>query len=55
MLWIAGGVNVGQRIGTTDETRLRVTDIPRHVNDIHTCVLHLLGLGERAVPLVQLG
>ncbi|WP_404307303.1 DUF1501 domain-containing protein [Neorhodopirellula lusitana] len=44
-MWMAGGgVKGGQTIGATDELGFRATENPQHVRDLHTSILHLLGL-----------
>ncbi len=46
-IWMAGGgVRGGQVIGATDEIGFRATDKPYHVHDIHSTILHLLGLNH---------
>ena len=45
--WMAGGgVKGGQAIGATDEIGFRAVEKPYHVHDIHTTILHLLGLNH---------
>ncbi len=44
-MWMAGGgVRGGQVIGATDDLGLYAVEDRMHVHDLHTCVLHLLGL-----------
>ena len=55
-MWMAGGgIKAGQTIGTTDEIGLRAVEMPLHVNDIHACVLHLLGLDHTRVTFPHNG
>lgn len=44
-MWMAGGgVKGGQTIGATDDLGLYAVEDKMHVKDIHTSILHLLGL-----------
>jgi hypothetical protein len=44
-MWMAGGgVKGGQVIGSTDELGLRAVEERLHVKDLHTSILHLMGL-----------
>ena len=55
-MWMAGGgVKGGQVIGGTDELGLRATEEPMHVRDIHTSILHLLGLDNLDLTYVHQG
>ena len=46
-MWMAGGgVKGGQAIGATDDIGFRAVDKPYHVHDIHTTILHQLGLNH---------
>ena len=46
-MWMAGGgVKGGQAIGATDELGLHADEDRLHVHDLHSTILHLLGLGN---------
>ncbi|MDP7015335.1 MAG: DUF1501 domain-containing protein [Pirellulaceae bacterium] len=46
-MWMAGGgVKGGQAIGATDAIGLRATEDPYHFRDVHTTLLHQLGLDQ---------
>lgn len=44
MFFAGGGVRGGRTIGSTDEIGLRAVERPTHVHDIHSTILHALGL-----------
>ncbi len=44
MMWAGGGVQGGQSIGETDELGLRAVKDKLHVHDLHSTVMHLLGV-----------
>ena len=55
-LWMAGGgVKGGQAIGATDEIGLRAVESPYHFRDLHTTILHLLGLDQDKLTYPHLG
>lgn len=55
-MWMAGGgVKGGQTIGTTDELGLRAIDDRMHVHDIHSSILHALGLDHMALTYLFKG
>ena len=55
-MWMAGGgVQGGQTIGSTDELGLRAVEEPVHVRDLHTSILHLLGLDNIALTYLHQG
>ena len=46
-MWMAGGgVQGGQTVGATDAIGLRAVERPVHFRDIHTTLLHLLGIDQ---------
>lgn len=46
-MWMAGGgVKGGQTVGATDDIGLKAVQSPYHFRDIHTTILHLLGLEQ---------
>jgi uncharacterized protein (DUF1501 family) len=55
-MWLAGGgVKGGQVVGATDDIGLRaVTDVC-HFRDVHTTMLHLLGLDQDRLSFPHLG
>jgi hypothetical protein len=55
-MWMAGGgVQGGRVIGATDEIGLRAVENPIHFRDIHTTILHQLGLNQDALSYMHLG
>ena len=54
--WMAGGgVKPGFRFGGTDEIGLWATDGFAHVRDLHTTILHLMGINEEALTFLHDG
>jgi hypothetical protein len=55
-LWMAGGgIRGGQVVGATDEIGLRAVQSPYHFRDIHTTILHQLGLDQDDLTYLHLG
>ena len=55
-MWMAGGgIKGGQVVGATDEIGLRAVENPHHFRDIHTTILHQLGLDQDALSYLHLG
>jgi len=55
-MWMAGGgVRGGQTIGATDEIGLRAVESPYHFRDIHTTILHQLGLDQDELSYLHQG
>jgi hypothetical protein len=55
-VWMAGGgIRGGQVVGTTDEIGLRAVERPCHFRDIHTTVLHQLGLDQDELSYLHQG
>jgi len=55
-MWMAGGgVKGGQVVGATDDIGLRAVEKPYHFRDIHTTMLHFLGLDQDALSYLHLG
>ncbi len=55
-MWMAGGgVRGGTVVGATDEIGLRAVEDPHHLRDIHTTVLHQLGLDQNALSYLHQG
>jgi hypothetical protein len=55
-MWMAGGgIKGGQTVGGTDEIGLRSVDNPYHFRDIHTTILHQLGLNQDALSFMHQG
>ena len=55
-VWMAGGgIKGGQVVGATDEIGLRAVDSPHHFRDIHTTILHQLGLDQDQLTFPHLG
>lgn len=55
-MWLAGGgIKGGQVIGATDDIGLRAVENPVHFRDVHTTVLHQLGLNQDALSFMHQG
>src|SRR5262245_6983851 len=55
-MWMAGGgIKGGQAVGATDDIGLRAVDQPHHFRDIHTTILHQLGLNQDALSYLHQG
>ena len=55
-MWMAGGgVKGGQVVGATDAIGLRAIEKPYHFRDIHTTILHQLGLDQHQLTFPHLG
>lgn len=55
-MWLAGGgVRGGQVVGATDAIGLRAIEKPYHFRDIHTTILHQLGLDQHRLTYPHLG
>jgi uncharacterized protein (DUF1501 family) len=54
-LMVGGGIQGGVVYGATDEIGLKAVDKPVHFRDIHTTMLHQLGLNQDALSYPHLG
>jgi hypothetical protein len=55
-MWMAGGgIKGGQIVGATDAIGLRAIESPYHFRDIHTTILHQLGLEQNQLTYPHLG
>jgi hypothetical protein len=55
-MWMAGGgIKGGQIVGATDAIGLRAIENPAHFRDVHTTVLHQLGLNQDALSYMHQG
>ncbi|MGH7224189.1 MAG: DUF1501 domain-containing protein, partial [Gemmataceae bacterium] len=55
-MWLAGGgIHSGQVVGATDDIGLRAVQDPYHFRDIHTTILHQLGLDQEQLTYLHLG
>jgi uncharacterized protein (DUF1501 family) len=55
-MWMAGGgIKGGHIVGATDDIGLRAVESPAHFRDIHTTILHQLGLNQDALSYMHLG
>src|SRR5262245_48232859 len=55
-MWLAGGgVRGGQIVGATDDMGMRAIQDPYHFRDIHTTILHQLGLDQDQLTFPHLG
>jgi hypothetical protein len=55
-MWLAGGgVKGGQAVGATDAIGLRAVEEPIHFRDLHTTLLHQLGLDQEKLSYPHLG
>jgi hypothetical protein len=55
MLMAGGGIQGGITYGATDEIGLKATENPAHFRDIHTTILHQLGLNQDALSYLHQG
>lgn len=55
-MWLAGGgIRGGKVVGATDAIGLRATESPYHLRDVHTTLLHQLGLDQHQLTYPHLG
>ncbi len=55
-MWMAGGgIKGGQVVGATDEIGLGAVESPYHFRDIHTTILHQLGIDQDELSYLHLG
>ncbi len=55
-MWLAGGgIKGGQVIGATDAIGLKAIESPYHFRDVHTTILHQLGLNQDALSYMHQG
>jgi uncharacterized protein (DUF1501 family) len=55
-MWMAGGgIKGGQIVGATDDIGLRAVTDPIHFRDVHTTILHQLGLNQDALSYMHQG
>jgi hypothetical protein len=55
-MWMAGGgVRGGQVVGATDAIGLHAVEKPYHFRDVHTTILHQLGLDQHQLTYPHLG
>ena len=55
-MWMAGGgIQGGRVVGATDEIGLKAVENRYHFRDIHTTILHQLGLDQDALTYLHLG
>jgi hypothetical protein len=55
-MWMAGGgIRGGQIVGATDAIGLQAIEEPVHFRDIHTTILHQLGLDQDRLTYLHLG
>ena len=55
-MWMAGGgIKGGQVVGATDDIGLRATVDPYHFRDVHTTILHQMGLNQDALSYLHQG
>jgi hypothetical protein len=55
-MWMAGGgIKGGQAVGATDAIGLHAVDRPYHLRDVHTTILHQLGLDQHRLTYPHLG
>lgn len=55
MVMAGGGIKGGQVYGATDDIGLRAIEKPVHFRDLHTTILHQLGLDQDALSYLHLG
>jgi len=55
-MWMAGGgIKGGTVIGATDDIGLRAVEEPHHLRDIHTTILHQMGLNQHQLSFLHQG
>jgi hypothetical protein len=55
-MWLAGGgIQGGRVVGATDAIGLRAVEQPHHFRDLHTTILHQLGLDQDRLTYPHLG
>ncbi len=55
-MWMAGGgIKGGQVVGATDAIGLKAVENPIHFRDVHTTILHQMGLSQHALNYLHLG
>lgn len=55
-MWMAGGgIKGGQIVGATDDIGLKAVQSPYHFRDVHTTILHQLGLDQDALSYLHQG
>jgi hypothetical protein len=55
-MWMAGGgIRGGQAVGATDAIGLQAVEEPVHFRDLHTTILHQLGLDQDRLTYLHLG
>jgi len=55
-MWMAGGgIKGGQTVGATDAIGLHAVENPIHFRDVHTTILHQLGLDQHLLSYPHLG
>ncbi len=55
-MWLAGGgIRGGQAVGATDAIGLQAVEEPIHFRDLHTTILHQLGLDQDRLSYLHLG
>lgn len=55
-MWMAGGgVRAGYAYGATDEVGLHAVEDRLHVHDIHSTILHLMGLNHKELEFIHKG
>ena len=55
-MWMAGGgIRGGQAVGATDAIGLRAVEKPFHFRDLHTTILHQLGLEQEKLTFLHQG
>ena len=55
-MWLAGGgIKGGQVVGATDAIGLRAVENRYHLRDVHTTILHQLGLDQETLSFLHLG
>ena len=55
-MWLAGGgIKGGTVVGATDAIGLKAVEKPVHFRDLHTTILHQLGLDQDELSYLHLG
>ena len=55
IMFAGGGVKAGGYVGATDEMGIEAVDVVHPIKDLHTTILHLLGLNDNKLTFFHGG
>lgn len=55
ILFAGGGVNAGTSVGATDEIGHKAVEVVHPIKDLHTTILHLMGLDDNKLTFFHGG